>query len=252
MCVCPSLVIPESAKATASDADRGEPGRDERRERLDPGLREHHPERDHDDRDEDAAARVGQPDHDDPAVDEQRPGRSPAGREAEARSAARCRRAARARSSSRSARAGARSARTPRRATGAPSRRATRRRRRRAGPRSRRAAGSVSREVRADEGEREVDERAVRVVPAPVGLDRPRDREREPDRERDERREDATSPSGGLWVANSTPRERAPRSPATAARAALVAGEEDRGSRQEEGRGKRRPEFACQPHPIRR
>ena len=243
---------PREGEGDRQRADRGEPGGEQRRERLEPGLREDHPERDHDDRDEDAAAREGEPDHDEPAVDEQRPGRSPAGREAEAH---RQRDVAeqRERVPVADRRAQARDLPVP----------LVEPREHLPGERpdaddaeqareAEEQPADVTREVRADEGEPDVEERAVRVVPAPVGLDRPGDRERAPGRERDERREDHRAVGRALGCEqHPDENERCDPQPRQRSRP-WIAGEEDRGSRQEEGREKRRPEFASQPHPIRR
>ena len=84
VCDCPSLVIPERAKATASEPSAGSPAASSVESASSQAFERIIQRATTTIATSDAAAREGEADHDEPAVDEQRPGRSPAGREAEA------------------------------------------------------------------------------------------------------------------------------------------------------------------------
>src|SRR5581483_7643830 len=227
------------------DDDRGgRRRRDERRGALDAVVREREPRDEYGDRRHEAAARVGEEQRDDPRVREQRPVQPPAPERERERERAEQGELVPETDRPPEPRDARRAVVVDRRQHLAEQR-----------PRGERAEEDgeaerelprPAREVEAEEGEEDVDERAVRVVPGAVGERRPRDRESEPRGERGERPE-RHEPAGRAVErggrdergegAAAEPEERGVAGPA---------GEEERACSEDERRGER--QFAGRPH----
>ena len=168
---------------------RGNARREQRCERFHPGVRERHPERNDDHGDDDPAARVREPDRDDPAVDEQRAGGPHPGGEAQTEregDVAEERQAVPVADGPAQPGDAAVVVVEPRQHLAE----------QRPGAHGAEEGAEAVEELPrtpgdegADERERRVDERTVGVVPAAVGLDRPGDRDGAPDGEQRERDE---------------------------------------------------------------